>query len=144
MTGMHRPAVRMRHDERMIRLLTRLVLALAGNAIGLWLAALLLDDMEIDGAAFVVAVLIFSVLFAVLEPLIQKQALKNTEALQGSSALITTLVALILTNLISDGLSISGLGTWILATVIVWLGTIIAGVLLARFVLKQAADDAKS
>ena len=141
---MHRPAVRMRHDERMIRLLTRLVLALAGNAIGLWLAALLLDDMEIDGAAFVVAVLIFSVLFAVLEPLIQKQALKNAEALQGSSALITTLVALILTNLISDGLSISGLGTWILATVIVWLGTIIAGVLLARFVLKQAADDAKS
>ena len=141
---MHRPAVRMRHDERMIRLLTRLVLALAGNAIGLWLAALLLDDMEIDGAAFVVAVLIFSVLFAVLEPLIQKQALKNAEALQGSSALITTLVALILTNLISDGLSISGLGTWILATVIVWLGTIIAGVLLARFVLKQVADDAKS
>ena len=128
----------------MIRLLTRLVLALAGNAIGLWLAALLLDDMEIDGVAFVVAVLIFSVLFAVLEPLIQKQALKNAEALQGSSALITTLVALIVTNLISDGLSISGLGTWILATVIVWLGTIIAGVLLARFVLKQAADDVKS
>ena len=141
---MHHPASRVRHDDGMIRLLTRLVLALAGNAIGLWLAALLLDDMEIDGAAFVVAVLIFSVLFALLEPLIQKQALKNAEALQGSSALITTLVALIVTNLISDGLSISGLGTWILATVIVWLGTIIAGVLLARFVLKQAADDAKS
>lgn len=141
---MHHPASRVRHDDGMIRLLTRLVLALAGNAIGLWLAALLLDDMEIDGVAFVVAVLIFSVLFAVLEPLIQKQALKNAEALQGSSALITTLVALILTNLISDGLSISGLGTWILATVIVWLGTIIAGVLLARFLLKQAADDVKS
>ena len=141
---MHHPASRVRHDDGMIRLLTRLVLALAGNAIGLWLAALLLDDMEIDGAAFVIAVLIFSVLFAVLEPLIQKQALKNAEALQGSSALITTLVALIVTNLISDGLSISGLGTWILATVIVWLGTIIAGVLLARFVLKQAAEDAKS
>mgnify|MGYP001829160547 FL=1 len=141
---MHHPASRVRHDDGMIRLLTRLVLALAGNAIGLWLAALLLDDMEIDGAAFVIAVLIFSVLFALLEPLIQKQALKNAEALQGSSALITTLVALIVTNLISDGLSISGLGTWILATVIVWLGTIIAGVLLARFVLKQAAEDAKS
>lgn len=127
----------------MIRLLTRLALAVAGNAIGLWLAALLLDDMEIDGAAFVVAVLIFSVLFVVLEPLIQKQALKNMEALQGSSALITTFVALVVTNLISDGLTISGAGTWILATVIVWLGTIIAGVLLARFVLKQAADNVK-
>jgi len=126
----------------MIRLLTRLALALAGHAIGLWLAALLLDDMEIDGVAFVVAVLIFSVLFAVLEPLIQKQALKNVEALQGSSALITTFVALVLTSLISDGLSISGAGTWLLATVIVWLGTIIAGVLLARFVLKQATDTA--
>jgi len=132
----------MRHDDCMIRLLTRLALALAGHAIGLWLAALLLDDMEIDGVAFVVAVLIFSVLFAVLEPLIQKQALKNVEALQGSSALITTFVALVLTSLISDGLSISGAGTWLLATVIVWLGTIIAGVLLARFVLKQATDTA--
>ncbi len=140
---MRHRTVRIRHDEYMIRLLTRLALAVAGNAIGLWLAALLLDDMEIDGVSFVVAVLIFTVLFAVLEPLIQKQALKNVEALQGSSALITTLVALILTDLISDGLSVSGAGTWILATVIVWLGTIVAGVLLARFVLKQAADSAK-
>lgn len=141
---MRHPVTGMRHDDTMIRLLIRLVLALAGNAIGLWLAAALLDDMEIDGAAFVIAVLIFSVLFVVLEPLIQKQALKNMEALQGSSALITTFVALVITNLVSDGLSISGVGTWVLATVIVWLGTIIAGVLLARFVLKQAADDVKS
>lgn len=141
---MRHPVIGMRHDDAMIRLLIRLVLALAGNAIGLWLAAALLDDMEIDGAAFVIAVLIFSVLFVVLEPLIQKQALKNMEALQGSSALITTFVALVITNLVSDGLSISGVGTWVLATVIVWLGTIIAGVLLARFVLKQAADDVKS
>lgn len=141
---MRHPVIGMRHDDTMIRLLIRLVLALAGNAIGLWLAAALLDDMEIDGAAFVIAVLIFSVLFVVLEPLIQKQALKNMEALQGSSALITTFVALVITNLVSDGLSISGVGTWVLATVIVWLGTIIAGVLLARFVLKQAADDVKS
>lgn len=128
----------------MIRLLTRLVLAVAGNAIGLWLAAALLDDMEIDGAAFVVAVLIFTALFAVLEPLIQKQALKNAEALQGGSALITTFVALVITDLVSDGLSISGVATWLLATVIVWLGTIIAGLLLARFVLKQTADTAKT
>jgi len=127
----------------MTRRLIRLLLALAGNAIGLLVAAALLDDMEISGTAFILAVLIFSVLFAVLEPLIQKQALKNVEALQGSSALITTLVALILTNLISDGLKISGLTTWILATVIVWLGTIIAGMLLGRFVLKGAADKAK-
>jgi len=141
---MRHRTVRIRHDECMIRLLTRLALAVAGNAIGLWLAALLLDDMDIDGVSFVVAVLIFTVLFAVLEPLIQKQALKNVEALQGSSALITTLVALILTDLTSDGLSVSGVGTWILATVIVWLGTIVAGVLLARFVLKQAADTART
>lgn len=127
----------------MTRSLIRLVLALAGNAIGLFVAALVLDDMEISGSAFILAVLIFSLLTAVLEPLIRKQALKNVEALQGSSALITTLVALILTSLISDGLEISGLATWILATVIVWLGTIIAGMLLAKFVFKGAAEKAK-
>lgn len=128
----------------MIRLLTRLALALAGTAIGLLLAAVLLDGMELDGAAFLVAVLIFSALFVVVEPLIQKQALKNMEALQGGSALIATFVALLLTELISDGLTIDGIGTWVLATVIVWLGSIVAGILLARFVLKGTVEAAKN
>jgi len=124
----------------MIRTLIRLGLTLAGNALGLWLAAVLLDGVEISGTAFIVAVLIFTALAVVIQPLITKMALKNAEALQGSSALITTLIALVLTALISDGLSIDGIGDWVLATVIVWLTTLVAGVVLPMIFLKEAVD----
>jgi hypothetical protein len=129
----------------MVRLLLRTVLTLLGNALGLWVASLLLgDDMSISGSAFVVAVVIFTVLTIVLQPLVTKVAVQNAPALQGSSALITTFLGLLITDLLSDGLSIDGALTWILATVIVWLGALLAGVLLPMFLFKkQLADDGK-
>ena len=125
----------------MTRILIRVGLSLAGNAIGLLVASLLLDKMDVSGAAFLIAVVIFTVLTAVIEPLIAKLTSSKAEALEGASALITTLLALIITALISDGLDISGAGTWILATVIVWIVTLIAGVVLARFVIKGTTDS---
>ncbi len=127
----------------MIRLLLRTALALIGNALGLWIASLVLDDMSISGAAFVLAVVIFTVLTAVLQPLITKIAMQNAPALQGSSALVTTLVALVITDLVSDGLSISGAVTWVLATIIVWLITMLASVLLPMFLFKEILEDRK-
>lgn len=125
----------------MIRFLLRTVLALLGNALGLWIAALVLDDMSISGTAFIVAVAIFTVLTVVLQPLITKAAMQNAPALQGSSALVTTLLALVITDLVSDGLSISGLVTWVLATVIVWLVTMLAAVLLPMFLFKNMLEE---
>ena len=125
----------------MIRLLLRTVLALLGNALGLWVASLVLDDMSISGTAFVLAVVIFTVLTAVLQPLVTKIAMQNAPALQGSSALVTTFLGLLITDLISDGLSIDGALTWIHATVIVWLGALLAGVLLPLFLFKEHLAD---
>lgn len=127
----------------MIRFLLRTVLALLGNALGLWIASLILDDMSISGTAFIVAVIIFTVLTVVLQPLITKTAMQNAPALQGSSALITTLLALVITDLVSDGLSISGLVTWVLATIIIWLVTMLAAVLLPMFLFKELLEDRK-
>lgn len=124
----------------MIRTLIRLVLTLLGNAIGLWVAALVLDDMSISGVAFVVAVVIFTILEVILQPLILRTAMKHAEALRGGSALVTTFLALLITTLVSGGLSISGVVTWILATVIVWFASMIAGILLPMLFLKDAAE----
>jgi hypothetical protein len=70
-------------------------------------------------------------------------AMQHAEALQGGSALVTTFVALVITSLISDGLEISGAVTWILATVIVWLGSVLAGVILPLIFLKDVAENRK-
>lgn len=125
----------------MVRTLIRIGLELAGAALGLWIASLVLDDMHLTASGFVIAVVIFTVLTIVLQPLITKVAMKNAEALQGSSALITTFVSLLITALISDGLDIDGTVTWVLATVIVWAVTLVAGIVLPMFFLKEAAEN---
>jgi uncharacterized membrane protein YvlD (DUF360 family) len=118
--------------------LIRICLLLAGNAIGLWITSLLLDDMQISGLAFLLAVVFFTLLTLLLEPLVSRLAEKYVDALSGGSAIITTALALLITDWISDGLSFDGIGTWLLATIIVWLATALVGVILARLVLKGA------
>jgi Mycobacterial 4 TMS phage holin, superfamily IV len=127
----------------MIRLLLRLALTIVGNAIGLLVAGAVLDDMDMNASGFLIALLIFTVAEAVLQPLITKIALQNAEALQGGTALVTTFLALLITDLVSDGLNIEGGVTWLLATLIVWLVTMLAGVILAAIFLKNVAEDRK-
>lgn len=115
----------------------RIGLTLLGNALGLLLASLFIDGVSISGAAFVIAVLIFTVLTLVIAPLIERVARGNLEVLASGSALITTALALILTALISDGFSINGTGAWLIATVIVWLATALLGVVLAKAFIKE-------
>lgn len=126
----------------MARFLARLVLTLIGNAIGLIVAAWILDDMALSAGGFILAVVIFTLAFLILQPLIIKIAIKYADALSGGTALVSTLVALIITNLLTDSLSISGLTTWVLATLIIWLVSLIAGVILPLFLFKKALGRA--
>ena len=128
----------------MFRLLVRGLLALIANAVGLWVASLLLDGFDINASGFITAVVIFTVATVILGPFIGKVAFRNLPALMGGIALVTTLVGLIITDLISDGLSITGLDTWVLATLIVWLCSLLATVILPLFLFKTIlADDKK-
>jgi putative membrane protein len=124
----------------MARTLISAALHLGANAIGLLVAGLVLSDMSIDASAFVFAVIIFTVVEVVAEPLFQKIAVTNVHALVGGVALITTFVGLLVTDLISDGLSISGVWTWIVATLIVWLAGTLAGVILSSLFVKKTVD----
>jgi hypothetical protein len=56
-------------------------------------------------------------------------------------ALIATFVGLVVTDVVSDGLSISGAWTWVLATIIVWLGALLAGLLLPVIFVKRRVQD---
>lgn len=128
----------------MIRLLASTVIHLLANAVGLAVATVLLSGFSINGVAFVMAVLIFTVVEVVAGPLIMKIALKNLPALVGGIALVTTLVGLIVTDVVSDGLSISGLSTWVVATLIVWLCSLLAGLVLPLVIFKKTLAAAKN
>src|SRR6478735_2172746 len=105
-------------------------LSLLGNALGLLVANWVLDDMSMTWEAWLIAVLIFTGAMIILQPLILKMSLRYGTALGGSSALISTFFALLITTLITNDLNIDGATTWLLATVIVWLVSMVVGLLL--------------
>jgi uncharacterized membrane protein YvlD (DUF360 family) len=108
-----------------MRWLVRIVFAVLANAVALILAAVVLDGFELDAGSFVVAVLIFSVLSLLLRPLLGWVVVRRARPLLGIVGLVTTFGVLLITDLVSDGIQIEGAGTWILATVIVWLATMV-------------------
>jgi uncharacterized protein YacL len=127
----------------MIRFLVRTAVFLVSTAVGLLVAALVLDDMSIDATAFIVVVVIVAVLQAVLAPFITKSTVRNAPALLGAAGLISTFIALVVANVVVDGLTISGLGTWVLATLIVWLVTMVAAFLLPLILVKLGVETAR-
>lgn len=108
-----------------MRLLVRIGLAVVANAIALLIAAAVLDGVRIDATAFVFAVAIFSLASLLLRPLLAWIVLRWARPLLGVIALVTTFALLLVTDLLSDGLEIEGTLDWVLATVIVWLATMI-------------------
>lgn len=125
----------------MIRLIVRTIVALAANAVGLIVAAAVLDDMELDVSGFVVAVVIFTIVFALLQPFLLVQLRRAGSAALGGVALIATLASLIITDLLSDGFTIDGGVTWLLAAVIVWAAAVIATFILPFLGLKRFLEE---
>lgn len=107
----------------MPRFLIGWLLGLAGNAIGLILAALILPDdqfsIELFSLSFFWAVLIFAIVSAFFTFIVFKFLVRNAGSIVALTGLISTFLALLITSLISDGLSISGMG-WVWGTLIVW------------------------
>lgn len=128
----------------MIGLIIRSVIAVAANAVGLIVAAVALDGMDLDATSFIVAVVIFTIVFAVLTPFLAVQLRRLGNGAIGATALIATLVSLIVTDLLSDGFEISGVGTWIAAAVIVWLAALVAAFILPFLGLKKYMEERRA
>lgn len=137
-------AQRLLIEVPVIRLAASATLNLIANAIAILLAAIVLSGVGLGFTGFVVAVLVYTLVSALVEPLIRQIAVKNMPAILGSTALVATLVSLIVTVIVTDSLTISGLVTWILAAVIVWLGALVARLLLPLVLFKQILAEARN
>ena len=125
----------------MIRFLIAIVVQLLSNALGLIVAAQVLDDVTLTASAFIVAVVVFTVVYAIAQPFFTQMALSYVPALRGGVALVATLVGLLITAWVTDGLSISGATTWIAATVIVWIVSLIGVLLLPLILVKKKVEE---
>lgn len=127
----------------MIRLLIRAAINLVSAAIGLLVANAVLDDLEVTASGFILTVVIFALAQAILAPFILVVVKRNAEAFLGGVGIVSTLVALWVASLFGDALTISGLSTWLVAAVIVWLAAALASFLLPFILLKAGVQNAR-
>ena len=123
----------------MVRFFLRAAIFLASAAIGLLVAAWLIPGVSVRVTGFILAVVIFALAQAILAPFFAKMANRYASAFLGGIGLVSTLAALILASVLTDGLTIRGIGSWVGATVLVWLVTAMATVLLPVLLLKKKA-----
>ena len=124
----------------MSRMLMSTLMYLTANAVGLLLAVILLPGFKAGAIAFVVAVLIFSLVQGLSRPIITRLSEKRVPQLMGGVALITILVGLIITSLVVSGMEIGGISNLLAATLLVWLGSLVAEILLPTYVFKGLRD----
>lgn len=127
----------------MVRMLISALFYILANAVGLLVAALLLDGLKLNFAGFIFATLLLSVVEAIAAPIITRISDKNVPALKGGVALVTTFVGLGITNAFISAMSIEGLDTWLAATLLVWLGALIANIALPMFLFRSQLDAGK-
>ncbi|CUH44489.1 phage holin family protein [Tateyamaria sp.] len=125
----------------MVRLALRAATYLIANAVGLLLSVLILDGFTISLMAFLVAVLIFSIVQGISGPMIAKISLKSIPQLMGGISLVTIFFGLWITTLLVSGMEIGGIANWLAATLLVWLGSLVAEMLLPIFVFKQLREN---
>lgn len=121
----------------MLRFLAQTLLIIIGNAIGLVVASWLLSDFVINGFGFAMSIIFFTIAQLILAPFILKMAIKYLPAIRGGIALVTTFIVLVLTAIFTDGLVIAGVVTWVIAPLIIWVCTVLAGIFLPMILFKK-------
>jgi low temperature requirement protein LtrA len=115
------------------------ILYLLCNGAGLLLATLLLAGFRVSWTAFFVSVVLMSVLLALIAPVARRMAEKRAPQLLGGIALVAIFLSLLVTSLLVPGVQISGAGSWIGGTVLVWIGSLVASFLLPSLVFREKA-----
>jgi hypothetical protein len=125
----------------MMRLLLTTLATIIANAVGLLLAATLLTGFTIDAMSFILVLLVFTGVMVLTGPLMTKIAVTSVPQIRGSVALVTVFIGLKVTEWIMQGFDMGGLSNWLAATLLVWLGSLIAEILLPIYVFKRLRSD---
>jgi hypothetical protein len=123
------------------RFAIRLGTSLIGIVVGILVSGAVLSRFSINATAVVEATFVFwfvhlATQFMALKVLVHQPSI----ALAGLLALASTIVALIIVNVIVSGLSIHGLNTYVFATLIIWVTTSISDIA-ARQMIRKRRDE---
>lgn len=96
------------------------LLSLGANAIALILCSLIFSGFRLSIDGFVISLVVFAVLSAFFTWIVLKFLLRNAGSVVALTGLISTFLALLVTTLLTSGLTIDGVSTWILSTLLIW------------------------
>jgi hypothetical protein len=123
----------------MRQIVLRAVVLLGSWAIGLLVAAWVVPGVSVSVSGFIVAVVLFSITQAILSLLISKLPRAYASLLLGGTGLALTLVALSLASVLTHGLTIRGIASWVATTIVVWLVTTVGAISLPEALVRGAA-----
>jgi len=113
----------------------RFVASLIGIAVGLLLSGAVLNKFSLNATAVIEATLVFWLIHLGVQVLALRVLVRQPSiALAGLLALASTTVSLIIVNAIVSGLTITGIQTYVLATLIIWAMTSISDVVGRRMI----------
>jgi len=125
----------------LVRWAIRIGMGLAGAALGIVVSAAVLTDFSISATGIIEATVIFwlvhlAVQFMALRVLIRQPSV----ALAGLLAIASTIVSLVIVNLVISGLHIRGATTYLFATLIIWVTTALADTMGQRMIRERRLD----
>jgi putative membrane protein len=114
--------------------------SLVAIAAGLLICSAVLSDFSLNTGGLIEATLLFWVVhivvsFVALRVLIRQPSV----AMAGLLALLSTIVALVIVAVVVPGLHVHGAGTFVVATIIIWIATA-AGDVVARSLTRERRD----
>ena len=113
----------------------RIAASLVGIAAGLIVSIALLDDFAASTAGVIEATIVFWIVHIIVNFFAVKVLIRQPSvAIAGLLALASTIVSLIIVNIIVSDVSISGATTYVLATLIIWITTAVADVIGGRMI----------
>jgi hypothetical protein len=132
-----------RHGGGMPGFLVGWLFGLGGAAVGLVVAALTFSEFDLDSDGFVLALLVFAVLSVTLLSVVFKALRRHAGSIVPLSGLISTFLALWLTDLVSEGLTIDGTGTLFGSALLIWVLSMVIWLLPGPWHGVKKADSAR-
>jgi hypothetical protein len=113
----------------------RIASSLIGIVVGIVLAAAIFDGFSTTGTGILEATLIFWIVFLIVNFLALRVLVRQPSVgLAGLLALASTIVSLIIVNLIVSDISIHGVSAYLGATLVIWITTAIADTIGRRMI----------
>ena len=105
----------------------RLGTSLVGIAVGILISSAVLSKFSVNATAVIESTVVFWIVHIIVQVLALRVLVRQPSiALAGLLALASTIVSLIIINAIVSGLTIRGVQTYVLATLIIWVTTSIS------------------